>query len=701
MKTGDADYDSVTGTRPPTRLVHQRWREDIRGLGASTAECYSPHMPRRARSKRSAKAHRGKELRRDNVDAAARARLPGADGDTERQLSLDDVDAPEEAGAVGAVAPLIGEDAEREGYVSDFISGKLVRDTPEEREAVQVFSMALVSDYGYPRDHIQTRPQYRVKASPSDRKKEYPVDIAVFSSAKRAASDAYILVECKKKTRKDGRDQLEDYLRFSPARMGVWFNGRERLFLLKFERGGKVFFKDIPNIPRFGQRVEDIGLFRRSELRPVENLKPIFRAIRNYLAANAVGITRDEVFAQQLINLIFCKIYDERFKKPDEIVDFRAGIDEEAGQVKERLETLFVKVKKQYKDVIEVADSITLDENSLRYVVGELQNVALIDCDRDAVGEAFEVFIGPSLKGGQGQFFTPRNVVKMIIDMIDPGPDDRIIDPACGSGGFLVEALRHVWKKVEEQGTAFKWPEGEISAQKQKVAIDNFRGLDKDDFLAKVAKAYMAILGDGRGGVFCENSLEAPKRWSAKARNAIQLGSFNVVVTNPPFGKKLRIEAGDLLAQYDLGHAWTEGDNYAFTRGEVLDSQTPQILFIERCLSLLQDGGTLGIVLLESIFGMPKYRYVVDYLTQRTKLRALVSMPENLFQPHTHAKTCVVICEKTIPDGRYPIFMCEVKWCGHDSRGNPTYRLDAAGRRITLDDIPNVADLFRRGPARK
>jgi type I restriction enzyme M protein len=561
--------------------------------------------------------------------------------------------------------------------------------------------MALVNDYGYPRDHIQTRPQYRVKARPSDRKKEYPVDIAVFTSGHRNDHENLIIVECKKKTRKDGRDQLEDYLRFSDARLGVWFNGKERLFLLKVEKTGRVNFEEIPNIPRYGQCVEDVGRFTRAMLRPVANLKPSFRAIRNYLAANAVGMTRDEVFAQQLINLIFCKIYDEQFKKPDQMVDFRAGISEEAREVKERIIAIFEKVKKQYKDVIEVADTISLDEKSLRYIVGELQNVCLMECDRDAVGEAFEIFIGPSLKGPQGQFFTPRNVVKMVVDMIDPGTDDRIIDPACGSGGFLVEALRHVWKKVEEQGVTYKWPDHQIYAQKQKAAIDNFRGIDKDEFLAKVAKAYMAILGDGRGGVFCENSLDTLKNWSTKARNAISLNSFNVVITNPPFGKKLRIDSSDLLSQYDLGHEWQEQENLNFVRGKIEESQTPQILFIERCLNLLQDGGKLGIVLLESIFGMPKYRYVVEYLSQKTTLLALVSMPENLFQPHTHAKTCVLICEKTVPKTRHPIFMCEVKWCGHDSRGNPTYRVDKTGKKIVLDDIPNVASLFKQGPGKK
>ncbi|XOK62057.1 restriction endonuclease subunit M [Paenibacillus elgii] len=590
----------------------------------------------------------------------------------------------------------------KEGYLTDYISGKQVKDTPEEREAIQVFSEILVKDYGYPKEHIQTRPQWRVKVRPSDKKKEYPVDIAVFSDAEKTDDNAYIIVECKKKNRKDGRSQLEDYLRFSKARLGVWFNGESRLFLVKTEKGGRVLFDEIPNIPRFGQRLEDVGHFQRKDLKPATNLKVVFRTIRNYLAANAVGATRDEIFAQQLINLIFCKIYDERFTKATDVVTFRAGIEEENVKVKERIVELFEKVKRQYNDVIEVADSISLDANTLTYVVGELQNYCLVDSERDAVAEAFEIFIGPSLKGPQGQFFTPRNVVKMLVDMIDPSPDDKIIDPACGSGGFLVEALRHVWAKVEKQGKELGWPEKEIDAQMQKVAIRNFRGIDKDSFLSKVAKAYMAILGDGRGGVYCENSLESPDNWSASTKSEIVLGGFDVVLTNPPFGKKLAIDSEDILSKYDLGHVWKQNDNGEFEKGARQEKQPPQILFIERCLDLLKPGGRLGIVLLESIFGMPKYRYVVDYLTQRTKVHAIVAMPEDLFQPHTHAKTCVVICEKVSekPTAPYQIFMCDVEWCGHDSRGNPTYRVNADGKKILLDDTVNVATIYHEGRKR-
>ena len=183
------------------------------------------------------------------------------------------------------------------GYVRDYITNTWVKATPEEIEAVQIFVKQLVEDYTYPKEHIRTRPQYRVKQRPSGGK-DFPVDIAVFSSNNHTFDDEYILVECKKKSRKDGKKQLEDYLHFSKAYLGVWFNGEERLFLRKIEKQGKIFFEEIPNIPKYGQRIEDIGKFKREDLKKPHNLKVVFRAIRNHLAGNFVGATRDEELAQ-------------------------------------------------------------------------------------------------------------------------------------------------------------------------------------------------------------------------------------------------------------------------------------------------------------------------------------------------------------------------------------------------------------------
>jgi type I restriction enzyme M protein len=235
--------------------------------------------------------------------------------------------------------------AGKETKVVDYISEIEIKASPEEIEATQVFSRLLVEDYGYPKDHIQTRPQFRVKVRPSDTKKEYPVDIAIFPNSRKNEDEVYIIVECKKKMRRDGKTQLQDYLRFSKAYLGVWFNGEERLFLRKIEEAGRIEFEEIPNIPQFGQRLEDIGRFKRKDLKATHNLKSTFKAIRNHLAANTVGATRDEVLAQQLINLIFCKIYDERFTEPNDMVEFRAGIEEEAEEVKRRIAGLFEKVK--------------------------------------------------------------------------------------------------------------------------------------------------------------------------------------------------------------------------------------------------------------------------------------------------------------------------------------------------------------------
>lgn len=272
----------------------------------------------------------------------------------------------------------------KEGYIEDFISGTAVRATPEEVDAVQVFSRMLVDDYGYPKYLIQTRPQWRVKVRPSDTKKEYPVDIGVFSEKEHTEDNIQIIVECKKSNRKDGKTQLEDYLRFSTARMGVWFNGEEKLFLKKSEVKGKVIFEVLPNLPRHGERLEDIGLYKRKELKKANNLKSVFRTIRNYLAANAVGITRDEVFAQQIINLIFCKIYDERFTKPNDTVKFRAGFGEKPSEVRKRIQDIFDHVKDKYVDVIDKSDEILLDDQTLAYAVGELQLYCLIDSERES-----------------------------------------------------------------------------------------------------------------------------------------------------------------------------------------------------------------------------------------------------------------------------------------------------------------------------
>ena len=326
-----------------------------------------------------------------------------------------------------------------------------------------------------------------------------------------------IVVECKQPNRSDGLKQLSIYLNLIPSvEIGVWFNGKDHLYLRKAFDDGRITWKEIPDIPKHGERVADIGLYKRKDLQTPNNLKVVFNDIRNHLAGSATGITRDEAIAQQIINILFCKLYDEINTAPDENVKFRAGIDEDKIDVRTRIENLFTKVKQDYDDVFDEEDSIKLDDDSLIYVVGELQKYCIISAERDALGDAFEVFIGPALRGGEGQFFTPRNVVKMVVRILDPDPGEYVIDPACGSGGFLIVALEYVWDKIEEEGKRKNWSQELIVQKKKDISNKYFFGIDKDSFLAKVTKAYMAIIGDGRGGVFCENSLFSPLDWQKR-----------------------------------------------------------------------------------------------------------------------------------------------------------------------------------------
>ena len=565
------------------------------------------------------------------------------------------------------------EESPEEETIVDFISRRRVPATPEEVNAVQVFAHRLVEDYGYRKDQMQTHPQFRIRSRPSDEVREYPIDIAVFNDSRKTEDNLFLIAECKAPDKRTGQRQLEIYLSLSPAVVGVWFNGDEHAYVRKFVKGdGTVQYPIIPNIPIRGQRIEDIGKFKRKDLTKPSNLKVIFKDIRNHLAGLTTGITRDEALAQQIINLLFCKIYDEKNTGPEEIVTFRYGVDEDHAIVKQRIVDLFdiVKKKTEYADVFDETDTIRLDDSSVAYIVGELQNFCVRAADREALGDAFEVFIGPALKGPEGQFFTPRNVVKMAVEILDPEPEEMIIDPACGSGGFLVVALEHVWDKIQKIAKAKGFGEDWIKEKQQTVATKSLRGIDKDSFLAKVTKAYMAILGDGRGGIFCENSLFKPENWNAKTKDKIQLGNFNVLLTNPPFGSKITVQGEEILRQFDLGFRWKKKGDQWIKLDRLRGKLPPQILFIERCLDFLTESGRMAIVLPDGVLGGAKLGYVAHFIKSEAKILALIDLPIETFTSMTKTHLVILEKKKTGKDySNYPVFMAIARKVGHDRKG--------------------------------
>ncbi len=562
-----------------------------------------------------------------------------------------------------------GEAPSQDGLL-DFISGTFVADTPEEREAVQPFARRLVEDFGYPKALIATHPQCRIRRSPSDEARSYPIDIAVFTDRRQRLDDLFMIVECKQSRRSEGVSQLKTYMDLCPAILGVWFNGDEHVYLQKsVSAKGVNEYREIPALPLFGQRLEDIGLFHRRDLRVTLNLRTVFKLIRNYIAGNTPGITRDETIATEIINVLFCKISDELNTAPAEILKFRHGVRESHEAVAARVRDLFNHVKTEYSDVFAASDQINLDAKTLAYVVGELQPYAITEAQRDIIGEAFEVFIGPTLKGSQGQFFTPRNLVRTAIHIVDPGPDEKVLDPACGSGGFLIVALEHIWAKLQadaqERGLAKAW----LTKRENAVAEKNFRGIEKDFFLTKITKAYMAIIGDGRGGIFCDNALLSAAEWTSRAAAEVVDGTVDVILTNPPFGAKITVSDPQLLRQFDLGHQWKRASDGSWRKtAKLLKKQPPQILFIERCWRFLKPGGRLAIILPDGILGGAKVGFVAHFIKQHFDLLASIDCPLETFSPNTTTKVHLLVLAKKDKKHVSKVFMSVPEIIGHDRR---------------------------------
>ena len=400
--------------------------------------------------------------------------------------------------------------------------------------------------------------------------------------------------------------------------------------------------------------------------------------MHNYLVGNARRIVIPEKLARELINLILCKLYDEKYTRRDDMVRFRAGTDEDPQDVYDRVSCIFRDTKIEYDDVFGDSDSIMLDPESVAYVVGKLQRFSLIEAERDVVADAFEVFIGPSMRGDKGQFFTPRNVVKAVIGVLDPDWKERVIDPACGSGGFLAEYLKHVHAKIDEYGRKMGWTADDIRDAKVKSARDDIRGIEKDAVLSKVAKSYMVILGDGRSGIVTEDALDPPSDWRDDSKAMVKLGQFDLVITNPPFGSKIPVEGRAKLAQFELCHKWKLKGG-AWIKGGTMKKQAPQIAFIDRCLDLLKEGGRLGIVLPDGILANSTYGYVRQSLARRAEIMGIVDLPADTFRPSTNTKTHLLFLRKTsAPREDYDLFLSYAMTCGHDKRRRPTGSDDVA-----------------------
>lgn len=625
-----------------------------------------------------------------------------------------------------------------DGMVCDYIDGKLRKDTPEEYVR-QTIEKRLVNEHKYKPSQIKI--EFTLKLG----SRRPRADIVIFEKdcPELSQDHAWLIVECKNekiepKNKKDGVGQLKSYMSACPnCEWGMWTNGKYKEVLRKVKTEGKYEFQEYNDIPPADGSLEDVNRPKRNKLKKAyeDNLLMVFKTCHNHIYATE-GLQKQPAFFE-LLKLIFCKTLDEQ--NVGKSLEFYATSGERSnpdGQltVKKRISAIFDKVKKQYPQIFEANEEIKLQPRSLAYIVSEIQSYSLLETHVDVKGKAYEELVGANLRGDRGEFFTPRNIMHMVVHMVNPKPDEKVCDTSCGTGGFLVTAMNHVIEQLKSEAEMdfgkleSEWTDHQKSMVRDRIkeiAASNFYGFDINPDLVKATKMNMVMNNDGSGNIYRNDSLLLPHEWSLNIKqqlanalgikadsinNADSIGFFDVIVTNPPFGSKIPIQDSHILEQFDIGRIWRDTQNdksgpSSWTNSSDLQtSVAPERLFIERCIQFLKPGGRLAIVLPDSILGNPGLGYIRHWLLEKTRIIASVDLHVDTFQPRNGTQTSILIVQKKTQieidkeqiSGQirpYNIFMAMVEKVGHDKRGNTLFKRDEQGNEIWLPEEPNVLEI--------
>jgi type I restriction-modification system DNA methylase subunit len=530
---------------------------------------------------------------------------------------------------------------------------KIVEDKIKGPEHAQVRlpTVAKLKAVGWQEGQLQWQPEWRVPKTPHDASKReagqsfksWPADLVIFDSEEHAGEWDHVLalVEFKQPTLGQGRNQLEIYLSLEPrARYGYWTNGGKSVAVYKLADGTHHVVEGAP-LPRpqdnLAKPSADPLTYDDLRYPSEKELKRIFERLLDVIAANDSRSTRREDQLSQICNLLLVKLESDSNGSEDDAkpVDFQLA--ETEAETARRIRDQFKTFRTVRTDVFaETGDlELELDDHTLQQAVYELSPLKLLDMGADAVSTAFQIFRGANLKAGEGQYFTPGRVVESAVAILEITRQDKIIDPACGTGGFLIEAFRSLL-------ASSKGDKG--SANSRTWAHKQIFGVDKDAINVKLARAMMVILGDGSANIHVGDSLRE-HRWQEDYPHLLaplKDGQYTVVITNPPFGENLKISAVDCKRSgFTISNAAAGGGQNKFRALEI------GLVFLERAYDLLIPGGRLGIVLPETYFFSSTYAWLTEWIESRFVLRGVLNIPMEAFQGYCRAKTNFYIFEKS------------------------------------------------------
>ncbi len=386
----------------------------------------------------------------------------------------------------------------------------------------------------------------------------------------------------------------------------------------------------------------------------------------------------------ELCKLIFVKISDEQKpRKNGQPYQFQIKTHEPSSKLAERINELYNEQKKKDPEVF--TESIKVDDRVLRTVVSHLEAINLNKTDLDVKGVAFEQFMDGFFKGDFGQYFTPRPIIEFCVNMMKPEHDWDVLDPACGSGGFLLHALDYMRKQAGDY-----YDKGTIDYFNfwHDFAAKHLYGIEINDEIARVAKMNMIVHDDGHTNVISHDALDSIDKMH-EHNQGFAKDKFDLILTNPPFGSTINKAEKPYLTSYELG-------KIKDSKGKEKDRprQISEVLFIERIWEFLKPGtGKAAIVLPDGVLTNSSSQYVRDFILEKFKLLAVVSLPQCAFA-HFGAgvKASIIFVEKRKanekPNESESIFMAAPELIGYDATGRKT--------ESQLDEIVKKYEEFQK-----
>ncbi len=538
---------------------------------------------------------------------------------------------------------------------------------PEEKVRASYFA-ELVLDYEYPNDRISFEVTIP-RRTPEDR-----ADIVIYEDDE--LKKPYLIVECKRDGITDAEfkqaiEQAFGNANSLRAKFAVVIAGTTRTSFnvadFKPSEREKNAIADIPKkygkAPKYRFLKADLA----RDIRVVSKEELIRALQKSHDTVWQGGRLAPTTAFDEVSKLLFCKLKDEKDTLKNDAYEFQIGTHETPEDVYKRIAAIYQKAKQE--DAAVFKEDIRLEPKIVYSVVEHLQEIAFTKTDLDTKGIAFETFMTDFFKGKMGQFFTPREIIRFCVKMLNPIKSDLVLDPAVGSGGFLLNAMDHVREFVEQN-----YDEEEAREHWHNFARHNLYGIEINDQIARVCKMNMIIHDDGHANVISVDSLQDFNEIN-NMHKGFEKGYFDIVLTNPPFGATVKSTEKDYLDKYGLG------------KGK--KTQKTEILFIERVIDFVKLGtGRIAIVLPDGILTNSSLQNVRDFIMERCKILAVVSLPQFAFSHYgAGVKSSLVFLRRKGENeklGNYPIFMAIAEHIGYD----------ATGRTDPINDLDNIHEEY-------